>query len=158
MADFTKPRAPQAPATAAQLERADVATLSAALSSAPAAAPAAPRATAAPAVPSAARKTPQAEVPSGWSIAGAAPSTLTSDARPAKLPLVVPGYDPANLDKTVRPQDNFFQYAVGGYLATHPIPDDKSSWGVDAEAYQRVQNTLHDILESLPAGALFVDR
>lgn len=93
--------------------------------------------------------------------------TLTSGAPPSAAPPVyrgrvqafvptttakdVPGYDPANLDTTVRPQDDFFQYAVGGYMASHPIPADKSSWGVDAELNQRVQNTLHDILENLPS-------
>lgn len=83
-------------------------------------------------------------------------ATLTAtavEARPVQLGPVTTGYDLSNLDRTVRPQDDFGQYAVGGYLKAHPIPADKASWGVDGELTQRVQNTLRDILEGLPADA-----
>lgn len=31
------------------------------------------------------------------------------------------------MDETVDPCDNFYQFACGGWIKTHPIPDDKSS-------------------------------
>ncbi|NDD30642.1 MAG: M13 family peptidase, partial [Proteobacteria bacterium] len=48
---------------------------------------------------------------------------------------------------------DFYQYAVGGYTKSHPIPADRASWGVDGELTQRVQNTLRDILDTLPDNA-----
>lgn len=136
------PAAPSAPATlqdSVQIASSAPAAQKPAAAKAPQAAP-----TPAPSAP---------DVPSGWSIAGASPSSLTSVSKPARLPIVVKGYDTTNIDKTVRPQDNFYQYAVGGYLANHQIPADKSSWGVDAELYLNVQNTLHGILDGLQPGA-----
>jgi putative endopeptidase len=37
--------------------------------------------------------------------------------------------DPANMDMSVRPGDNFYDYANGKWLATNPIPASKTRWG-----------------------------
>lgn len=39
------------------------------------------------------------------------------------------GFDPAYIDHTVRPQDDFYHYAVGTWLKTTKIPDTESRWG-----------------------------
>jgi putative endopeptidase len=39
------------------------------------------------------------------------------------------GIDLKNLDKRAKPQDDFFQFAAGGWNKRHPIPADKSRWG-----------------------------
>lgn len=39
------------------------------------------------------------------------------------------GIDVANIDSSVRPQDNFFLHLNGKWLAQTAIPADKSSWG-----------------------------
>lgn len=37
--------------------------------------------------------------------------------------------DPANMDKTVKPGDNFYEYANGEWLKKNPVPSDKTRWG-----------------------------
>ncbi|MBI3926713.1 MAG: M13 family metallopeptidase [Armatimonadetes bacterium] len=74
----------------------------------------------------------------GWNLAGAAPQA------PARL---IAGYPRSHLDGTTRAQDDFYQFAVGGYEAAHPIPPDKSRYGFRTEVYERVQQQLLEILE-----------
>lgn len=50
-----------------------------------------------------------------------------------------------NVDTTLRPGDDFFSYANGGWLKNNPIPDDETSWGI---AYL-VQNELYDRLKHI---------
>lgn len=39
------------------------------------------------------------------------------------------GFDVRDMDKTVRPQDNFYHYSGGGWLKKNPIPPHESRWG-----------------------------
>ncbi|HVS79762.1 MAG TPA: M13 family metallopeptidase [Candidatus Paceibacterota bacterium] len=39
------------------------------------------------------------------------------------------GFDPKNLDTSVRPQNDFFHFAAGGWIKRHPIPPTKAKWG-----------------------------
>jgi putative endopeptidase len=50
-----------------------------------------------------------------------------------------------NLDTTVNPADDFFQYANGGWIKKNAIPASESSWGVG----QLVQNDIYDRLKSI---------
>ena len=61
------------------------------------------------------------------------------------------GYDAADLDRTCKPCDDFFQFAVGGWLKGHPIPEDYSSWGVAQALELRNQQQLRQILEAAAA-------
>ncbi|MBM3465365.1 MAG: hypothetical protein FJX76_24995, partial [Armatimonadetes bacterium] len=71
-------------------------------------------------------------------------------AAPALAP-VIEGYDRSYLDTSVRPQDDFYQYAVGGYIKNNPIPEDRDRYGVRTELYERIQNTLRGILDDAAA-------
>ncbi len=55
--------------------------------------------------------------------------------------------DPANFDTTVRPSDDFFKYANGGWLARNPIPADQSVWGSFNELQEHNYAVLHQILD-----------
>lgn len=57
------------------------------------------------------------------------------------------GLDLSTLDKTADPCVDFFQYACGQWVATHPIPPDRPMWGSFMELVQRNQETERGILE-----------
>ena len=52
-----------------------------------------------------------------------------------------------NFDKSVRPQDNFYQYVNGSWLKNNPIPESESRWGSFNELNDKNQAKLHQILE-----------
>lgn len=53
----------------------------------------------------------------------------------------------AYLDKSVRPQDDFFQYANGTWIKNHPVPASESRWGSFNELDQANKVKLTTILE-----------
>jgi predicted metalloendopeptidase len=61
------------------------------------------------------------------------------------------GIDPKNFNPAVKPQDDFYQYANGGWLATNPIPADYGSWGAFNEVDERTKKDLHGILDRTAA-------
>lgn len=38
------------------------------------------------------------------------------------------GFETTNLDASIKPQEDFYHYANGGWLVQNPIPDDQSIW------------------------------
>lgn len=59
-----------------------------------------------------------------------------------------PPIDPASMDPATKPGTDFFQYANGGWLATHAIPPEYSRWGSFIELGERNLNDLKNILEA----------
>jgi putative endopeptidase len=58
------------------------------------------------------------------------------------------GIHPEDMDKEVRPQDDFYRYAQGAWLKANEIPSDKSDWGTFMKAREDVQQQLRTIVES----------
>ncbi|WP_207492809.1 M13 family metallopeptidase [Aridibaculum aurantiacum] len=56
-------------------------------------------------------------------------------------------FDVAGMDTTVKPGDNFFQFANGGWVKATTIPDDQSGWGSFYTLYTENQQKLKAILE-----------
>jgi putative endopeptidase len=55
--------------------------------------------------------------------------------------------DRANMDTTVSPTENFFQYANGAWLKSAKIPGDQTRWGSFDELGQRTLDDLHTLLD-----------
>ncbi|HJV48474.1 MAG TPA: M13 family metallopeptidase [Geothrix sp.] len=61
------------------------------------------------------------------------------------------GIDPANLDPSVKPCEDFYAYANGGWLKTHSIPSDKPRFGAFEEVNEHNRAILKQILEETSA-------
>ncbi|MGF2414394.1 MAG: M13 family metallopeptidase, partial [Ferruginibacter sp.] len=57
----------------------------------------------------------------------------------------------ANLDSTVKPGDDFFDYANGGWIKRNPIPGDQSSWGIGNMVMEENLKRLREISEKAAA-------
>lgn len=57
------------------------------------------------------------------------------------------GFDPADFDTTVRPQDDFFRYVNGGWLDRTPIPPDRSNYGAFTELDEQAERDVLAIIE-----------
>ena len=58
------------------------------------------------------------------------------------------GFETANLDKTCKPCDDFYQFAMGGWMKSNPIPPEYSSWGSFSQLADKNQQNLRQILEA----------
>ena len=62
-----------------------------------------------------------------------------------------PGVDPANIDVTLQPCNDFYTFANGGWLKSHSIPADKARFGAFEEVSERNRAILKQILEETSA-------
>jgi putative endopeptidase len=58
-----------------------------------------------------------------------------------------------NLDTTVSPGEDFFQYANGGWIKNNPIPAEQSSWGIGNLVIEENNRRLREISEKAAAGS-----
>ena len=64
----------------------------------------------------------------------------------------VPALDRAEMDTTVHPGDNFYQFVNGGWLARTEIPADRGSYGAFNMADERVQPRLRALVKDAVDG------
>jgi len=57
------------------------------------------------------------------------------------------GFSTANMDKTCKPCDDFYQFAMGGWMKANPIPPEYSTWGTFTILADKNQQNLRQILE-----------
>ena len=58
------------------------------------------------------------------------------------------GFASSNLDKTCKPCDDFYKFAMGGWMKNNPIPADHASWGTFTELSEKNQASLRQIVEA----------
>ena len=61
--------------------------------------------------------------------------------------------DPANMDLSVRPGDDFYLYANGTWIKNNPVPPSKTRWGSFDQLREDNLIRLHILLESAAAAA-----
>ncbi|WP_197684998.1 M13 family metallopeptidase [Bradyrhizobium canariense] len=59
------------------------------------------------------------------------------------------GIDIAAIDPTVKPQEDFWRYANGKWLAATPIPADRSGWDTFSEVREATQMQLRNAIEGI---------
>lgn len=65
----------------------------------------------------------------------------------AIMPGLRANIDPKNFDTAVKPQDDFYAFASGGWIKANPVPSAYSSWGAFNEVDEHNKIALHQILE-----------
>jgi predicted metalloendopeptidase len=68
------------------------------------------------------------------------------------------GFSLGNLDRSCKPCDNFYEFAMGSWMKSNPIPAEYSSWGTFAELRDHNLSAMHTVLEAAaksnaPAGS-----
>src|ERR1700732_3067839 len=58
-----------------------------------------------------------------------------------------PPLDPKNMDTSIKPQDDFYLYANGGWIKRNPIPPEFSRWGSFNMLAEQNNDALHTIAE-----------
>jgi putative endopeptidase len=63
-----------------------------------------------------------------------------------------PDFLSKNIDTTVNPADDFFDYAVGNWAKNTPIPEAEASWGIGNLVQEEIYTRLRKINEDASAG------
>jgi putative endopeptidase len=64
---------------------------------------------------------------------------------------VVKAVDPAYMDLSVQPGDDFFLYSSGGWIKDHPVPDDKTQFGSFSVLIDQNQEQLQSLVQEAAA-------
>jgi putative endopeptidase len=77
-------------------------------------------------------------------------ASLALSVAPARAGTLPRSQDPLiqNMDPSVKPGVDFFKYANGGWIKTHPIPASERGWGIANLVQEQTYLQLHEISET----------
>jgi putative endopeptidase len=81
------------------------------------------------------------------SIASPAAKTQGETTTPTADNKNAPPFDPTNMDTSVKPSDDFFMYADGGWIKRTQIPPEYARWGSFNQLIEKNNDALHQIAE-----------
>jgi putative endopeptidase len=81
-----------------------------------------------------------------------------AEAQPVEVPVAGRGIDTVGMDRMVKPGENFYAYANGGWMKATEIPADRSRWGVFSVLAEEATRRTRGLLEeadrmNAPAGS-----
>src|SRR2546421_11180444 len=80
-----------------------------------------------------------------------APNSSTDAAAKPQVDKNPPPLDPKNMDTSVKPSEDFYLFANGGWVKNNPIPPEFSRWASFNELAEKNNDALHEIAEKAAA-------
>ena len=68
------------------------------------------------------------------------------------------GIDPANMNPTVSPHEDFYEYACGGWIKANPMPDEFSSYGQFDVLREKARRQVQDLILNLSSDSKSKER
>src|ERR1051325_6911372 len=81
-----------------------------------------------------------------------APNTSADASAKPQVDKNPPPLDPKNMDTSVKPADDFYLYANGGWIKNNPVPPEFSRWAAFNELAEKNNDALHEICEKAAGG------
>ena len=81
-----------------------------------------------------------------------APNTSADSAAKPQIDKNPPPLDPKNMDTSVKPGDDFYLFANGGWIKNNPVPPEFSRWASFTELAERNNDALKEIAEKAAGG------
>ena len=79
----------------------------------------------------------------------ASTSSMATSAKPRKPKKTTSGVAASNLDNSVKPTADFYQYACGGWMAANPLGDEYARYGSFDVLAENNQQQLKDLVTKI---------
>jgi putative endopeptidase len=86
-----------------------------------------------------------------------APNSSTDESAKPQVDKNPPPLDPKNMDTSVKPADDFYLFANGGWIKNNPVPPEFSRWAAFNELGEKNNDALHEIAEKAAGGTAPAD-